>query len=483
MLWFRGFLIIEWIQRRATWPTYKFAYTQLVCFSPIHLEKGLGPRSVQKMKNIYFYRLRMTHLKKSFLFFLAAVVVGGASAQKEGTIVASGSTKTYGSGKKLTGVHVVLNSALGTTTISTDDKGRFETDLAYNQVYQMKFEKEGLVSKTLLIDTRGIPAAEQQIGFFYIPFKMSLFEVRPDMDVSLLNRPIASYIYDSLSNDLVYDPTYTESIKDSLYALIQDLDRRLAEEEKLLAQRRAEEEARNKAIVALREKTAALIEEGDIALAQDKLESALKSFNGALALDAENNEAKKKADLVANRIRSQEEAEAAKRIAEEAEVKRLAEELRLKQEQELAAKAAAKTQLEQQKLEEERLAEEERRRIEAEKLAGKEAELAAKEQERIRLEREKAETARLAEEERIRIEAEKLASKEAELAAKETERLRLEKEKAEADRLAEQERLKILAEKQKMEEALAKQKEDEKARLEAEKLSKKRAANKEIPTF
>lgn len=387
----------------------------------------------------------ITEFLKKLILFIISVVLSASSAfsQREGTIVATGITKNYANGRKLPGVNVVLQNTNGTSTITTNEKGKFDTELAYDQVYEMRFEKEGYVSKTLLIDTRKIPDLEQSIGYFYIPFKMTLFKQREDLDVSLLNEPIASYVYDSLENDLVYDPAYTEGIKDSLYALIREVDRRIAEEQALLAKKQAEEEAAAKALAARNAKITDYINKGDVALKEEKLESARDLFQDALNLDSLNSEAKTKYQLAEMKIRHREEAALAQREAEERERKRLEEEARLAKEAALAMKEAEKERLANEKAEAERLAEEERKRLEAQKQAEKEALLAAKEAERIRLEQEKAEAARLAEEAKL-------------------------KEKAEKDRLAKE---------------LADKKAAEKARLEAEKLSKRRAANKEVPTF
>ena len=71
-----------------------------------------------------------------------------ATAQKPGTIVASGTTNTYELGKKLPMVEVEIRVETGETfTESSDERGKFEFELKYDGIYTLKFSKEGYVSK------------------------------------------------------------------------------------------------------------------------------------------------------------------------------------------------------------------------------------------------------------------------------------------------------------------------------------------------
>ena len=206
-----------------------------------------------------------------------------------------------------------------------------------------------------------------------------------------------------------------------------------------------------------------------------------KTIEEALVIAEENPEKRLDANILAQKLKNEEEAERleAERLeAERLEAERLAAE-RLEAER-LEKERLAAERLEAERLEKERLAAE---RLEAERL--EKERLEAERLEAERLEKERLEAERLANE---KLEAERLAlAEKARLVEKRLEEERLKAEKlAEEERLAkEKEELAKAEEKRQMEEKIAQAKQvlekvqkEEEARLEAERIAKEEADRK-----
>ena len=216
-----------------------------------------------------------------------------------------------------------------------------------------------------------------------------------------------------------------------------------------------------------------------------------KTIEEALVIAEENPEKRLDANILAQKIKNEEEAERLEKerlAAERLEAERLEKE-RLAAER-LEAERLEKERLAAERLEAERL---EKERLEAERLEAERLEkerLAAERLEAERLEKERLEAERLANEklEAEKLEAERLAlAEKARLVEKRLEEERLKAEKlAEEERLAkEKEELAKAEEKRQMEEKIAQAKQvlekvqkEEEARLEAERIAKEEADRK-----
>ena len=211
-----------------------------------------------------------------------------------------------------------------------------------------------------------------------------------------------------------------------------------------------------------------------------------KTIEEALVIAEENPEKRLDANILAQKLKNEEEAKRLEKERLEAE--------RLEKER-LAAERLEAERLEKERLEAERLAAErlEAERLEKERLVAERLEAERLEKERLeaeRLEKERLEAERLANEklEAEKIEAERLAlAEKARLVEKRLEEERLKAEKlAEEERLAkEKEELAKAEEKRQMEEKIAQAKQvlekvqkEEEARLEAERIAKEEADRK-----
>lgn len=60
--------------------------------------------------------------------------------------------------------------------LTTSDSGRFELRFPFDDVFDVRIEREGYVAKILVIDTRNVPLAEQEWGYEFGGFKVILDE-------------------------------------------------------------------------------------------------------------------------------------------------------------------------------------------------------------------------------------------------------------------------------------------------------------------
>src|SRR5690606_24359838 len=90
-------------------------------------------------------------------------------------------------------------------SFSTRANGKYEFYLDCNSVYEFVLEKEGFVTRSIVIDAKNIP--ENVIGAGIImPTDMSMYEITEAMkneDLSVFNQPIGKAKFDPVQGDLV----------------------------------------------------------------------------------------------------------------------------------------------------------------------------------------------------------------------------------------------------------------------------------------
>ena len=98
--------------------------------------------------------------------------------------------------------------------IITPDNGKFSFVLVLDKDYLIVVAKEGHVSKKISISTKNIPQERLQEEFTpVIEFYVGLFRVIKGLDVSILEKPIAKFIYSAKEDDFIYDEEHTKSIQ------------------------------------------------------------------------------------------------------------------------------------------------------------------------------------------------------------------------------------------------------------------------------
>jgi hypothetical protein len=112
------------------------------------------------------------------------------SAQDSADLYVNGTVKDYFSRKKISGVKVkVLQDGQNFESLVTSSNGKYEFFLPLDHDYQIIFEKDGMVTKRIAIDSRGIPEEDRRGGFAMNP-DMSLFDNIDGIDFSMLDQPI-----------------------------------------------------------------------------------------------------------------------------------------------------------------------------------------------------------------------------------------------------------------------------------------------------
>ena len=113
--------------------------------------------------------------------------------------------------------------------IITPDNGKFSFVLALDKNYLIVVAKEGFVSKRISISTKNIPEERLKTEFTpVIEFYVGLFRVIKGLDVSILEKPIAKFIYSVKEDEFVYDEAHTKTIQAETRRLEKELAVKLA---------------------------------------------------------------------------------------------------------------------------------------------------------------------------------------------------------------------------------------------------------------
>jgi len=358
----------------------------------------------------------------SFISMVAFAQLSGTNREdviNEDNVFLDGVISDYYSGENITGVSI--KASAGGKVVATgksDGRGEYKMVLEYDKEYTISYSKAGLISKTIIINTSGVPDLKRQ-RVPDISAEITLFKPNECIKSPMLDKPIGKAIYFADKNVIEWDMVYSMPKLAAVNEMLDDC----AEQQEL------KEEEYDEAM-----------KEADKAFAKENWDEAKTAYQKALAVYPDRPEPKEKLRLIDTEIAKKAEAE--KQRAEEkarAEAEAIA-----KAEKEAAAKLAEEEKRAKEKAEQEALA-----KAEAEEKELVKAEAAAK----------KAEEEKLAKEQKI---AEAKAKKEAE------EKKKL-KEEAAKNKLAEEKANK--EEKQ----ALTQAKVEEKAKLLAQEETKKRA--------
>ena len=218
-------------------------------------------------------------LLNSVLIFMMLLVGGKAMAQSDRLLV-YGTVKDERSGKKLTDVQVILVEDGATKkTFVTTLNGKFELDLDFEHDYDIRFTKDGYVTKFININTKGVPE-ENKVGGFGFDLDMSLFEVVEGVNFDILKKPIGKANYVASTGEIGFDYEYTRSIQAEIARLRRELEKKYKEEEERLLREQQEAERQRK----LREQFDQLVAQGDQEFAGSNFMNAVFKYSDALDL-------------------------------------------------------------------------------------------------------------------------------------------------------------------------------------------------------
>ena len=269
------------------------------------------------------------------IFF--AVAIGASLAQTDAILQVSGTIKDEDSGRKLPGCEIVIfQDGVEFTRLEGDKNAGYSIELPIRYSYTFQYERDGFVSKKVVLDVSEIPEGEA-VGGFGFDLDMSLFKNIEGFDISILDTPIGMGMYDINSGKFKFDLDHTDRMK---LRIDNERNRLLAIEENRSKNKRAFDVA---------------MKAGENAMKKKKWQEALAHFDEALTLIpdeeeaiTERDKARAKLDALADdndaqeAARAAEEAAAAEALAKE-NAEKLAEEedARQRQEEADARRAAA----------------------------------------------------------------------------------------------------------------------------------------------
>lgn len=164
-------------------------------------------------------------------------------------------------------------------TYVTRANGKYEFYLDCGANYELLFEKEGYVNRSIIINSNGVP--EEVIGAGIImPTDMSMYEITEAMDgadLSVFDKPIGKAAYDPSQADLVWDFGYTNQVKGEIFKFIRDIEKKQKELDK-------EQTEAEKADQELEQKFNEFVRKGDEAMSKDDYEDAVLNYQAALDL-------------------------------------------------------------------------------------------------------------------------------------------------------------------------------------------------------
>ncbi len=219
----------------------------------------------------YFTRILLT---------IACIFSLSVAFSQADEVLVYGTVKNERSGKKMEGVQVALiQDGKQINTFSTPINGRFEFFMQYDHSYDIKFIKDGYVTKFITIDTRNVPI-DDKVGGQGFDLDMSLFEVVEGVNFDILKQPIGIAKYSPTAHGIAFDYDYTKSIQDKIAKLKRDLEEKYKEEEDKLR----EEQLAAKKEQEKKEKFDKLVKEGDDQMGVGAYANAVFKYSDALDL-------------------------------------------------------------------------------------------------------------------------------------------------------------------------------------------------------
>lgn len=102
------------------------------------------------------------------------------------------------------GIYDLDNKLMG--SLLSNKRGHCYFRLPLNEQYVLKVSKEGLITKTINVDTR---IKDENINKYILPFEIEMFEKINDLEIQILKEPIAKVNYNEFINEFDYNYKYT----------------------------------------------------------------------------------------------------------------------------------------------------------------------------------------------------------------------------------------------------------------------------------
>ena len=159
------------------------------------------------MKGIKLYRFL------GMVILLVGLMTSADGFAQAWTLDIKGRVKKEETNKRFEGVTITVkrNGAVW-KTLTSPANGEFDVPLPPDAIYIIEFSKPGHVTKRVEFSTKNVPPEDAKYGFDF-PMEMNLFEEIDGLDVSILNQPIATVVFDPESGIMDYDTAYNKSIQ------------------------------------------------------------------------------------------------------------------------------------------------------------------------------------------------------------------------------------------------------------------------------
>jgi len=121
----------------------------------------------------------------------------------------------------------IISGGIPYSELWTNKKGKCVFKLPLDKVFMIQVTKQGFVSKFFEVNTK-VPADKK--GTFGFSFDIDIFEEVKNLDVSVLQKPIAKVSYNIIMEQFAYDVNYTSRINFELkkmyknYYLLQQIE-------------------------------------------------------------------------------------------------------------------------------------------------------------------------------------------------------------------------------------------------------------------
>ena len=156
------------------------------------------------------------------LVYVMALVLSVPSLLGQGSIEVDGTVRDKDTNQKLSGVEVtVLQDGQPYDAVRTLGNGKYTLSLDHGADYQLVFTYEDLSVRSVEVNTSTIPDAFRERPFF-LNVEMSLFEVPPGFDQSLLDEPIGKVSFDEAKEKLDWDLRYTRNMQDRIESALEN---------------------------------------------------------------------------------------------------------------------------------------------------------------------------------------------------------------------------------------------------------------------
>lgn len=147
-------------------------------------------------------------MKRVFSLFGILFLATLAMAQSDKRVLKFGGNVFFGN-DKAEGVTVsIYDGNYLVSESKTSRNGKFAVDLAKNKHYTVQFDKDGFMTKRIVIDTEIGEDGKDNVKTF--KFDVGLIKRESGKDYSILDFPIAIIKYHAESNQFYYDNKYTE---------------------------------------------------------------------------------------------------------------------------------------------------------------------------------------------------------------------------------------------------------------------------------